>query len=198
MLESEMTSVFGPIRGKSGYSFANLHDSKIMDKIQYLYLIVYGKEDLPKSKLIGKEFAKGIVVDVVKGMVVSWANFGYETNTNQRGKWQSWVDTLVANKAMMLCQTIPQVKKDLKLVDIVKLEKGVKAKIEVLALDKVTKISLWTMKKNEVANLLSVVGFELEADMAEIVNMNKDILCVASKVEQVKVVLDTMMTMKDE
>lgn len=193
-----MTSVLGPARGKSGYSFANVHDNKIMDKIQYLYLIVYGKENLPKSKLIVKEFAKGIVIDVVKGMVVSWASFGYETNTNQRGKWQSWVDTLVAKKAMMLCQTIPQVKKDLKLVDIVKLEKGVKAKIEVLALDKVTKISLWTMKKNEVANLLNVVGFELEAAMAEIVNMNKDILCVASNVEQVKVVLDTMMTMKDE
>lgn len=34
--------------------------------------------------------------------------------------------------------------------------------------------------------------------MVEIVNMNKDILCVAFEVEQVKVVLDTMMTMKDE
>ncbi len=44
-------------------------------------------------------------------------------------------------------------KKDLKLVDIVKLEKGVKAKIEVLPLDKVTKISPWMMKKNEVADL---------------------------------------------
>ncbi len=48
------------------------------------------------------------------------------------------------------------------------------------------------------ANLLNVVGFELEVAMVEIVNMNKDILCVAFEVEQVKVVLDTMMTMKDE
>jgi hypothetical protein len=54
------------------------------------------------------------------------------------------------------------------------------------------------LKKNEVANLLNVVGFELEVAMVEIVNMNKDILCVAFEVEQVKVVLDTMMTMKDE
>jgi hypothetical protein len=40
-----------------------------------LYLIIYGKKDLPKYKLIGKEFAKGIVVVVVKGMVVSWGKF---------------------------------------------------------------------------------------------------------------------------
>jgi hypothetical protein len=110
------------------------------------------------------------------------------------------VDTLAAKKAMMLCQTIIQVKKDLKLVDIVKLEKGVKAKIEVLPLlDKVTKINPWMMKKkNDMANLLSVVGFELEAVKAKIMSMNKDILHVASKVEQIRVVLDTMMTMKDE
>jgi hypothetical protein len=74
----------------------------------------------------------------------------------------------------------------------------VKAKIEVLPLDKVTKISPWMMKKNEVADLWSVVGFELEAIMEKIVNMNKDILHVASKVEQVKVMFNTMMTMKDE
>jgi hypothetical protein len=34
--------------------------------------------------------------------------------------------------------------------------------------------------------------------MEKIVNMNKDILHVASKVEQVKVMFNTMMTMKDE
>ncbi len=98
-----MTLVFGLARSKSGYSFVDVHDRKIMDKIWYLYPIIYGKEDFPKSKLIGKEFAKGIVVDVVKGMVVSWASFGHETNPNQRGKWQLWVDTLVAKKVMMLC-----------------------------------------------------------------------------------------------
>jgi hypothetical protein len=83
---------------------------------------------------------------------------------------------------------------------IVKLEKGVKAKIEVLPLlDKVIEINPWMMmKKNDMANLLIVVGFELEVAKVEIMNMNKNILHVASKVEQIKVVLDTMMTMKDE
>ncbi len=113
-----MTLVFSLVRGRSGYSFVDVHDSKIMDKIWYLYPIIYGKEDLPKSKLIGKEFAKGIVVDVVKGMAISWASFGRETNTNQRGKWHSRVDTLVTKKAMMLCQTVIQVKKDVKLVTL--------------------------------------------------------------------------------
>jgi hypothetical protein len=62
VLESEMTLVFGLVRSRSGYSFADIHDIMIMDKIWYLYPIIYGKENLPKSKLIGKEFAKGICV----------------------------------------------------------------------------------------------------------------------------------------
>jgi len=51
---------------------------------------------------------------------------------------------------------------------------------------------------NLLIHLLRVVGFELEATRAKIMNMNKDILHVVSKVEQVRVVLDTMMTMNDE
>jgi hypothetical protein len=31
-----------------------------------LHVIVYGKNEGPESKLIGKEFARGIVVEVVK------------------------------------------------------------------------------------------------------------------------------------
>jgi hypothetical protein len=44
--------------------------------------MVYGKPIVPKSKLLGKEFTKGIVVEVVKGISISLANFGHETNTN--------------------------------------------------------------------------------------------------------------------
>jgi hypothetical protein len=90
--------------------------------------------------------------------------------------------------------------KGLKAGYIIKLEKGVKAKIELLPLlDKVIEISLWMMmKKNKVVDLLSVVGFELEATKVEFVNMNKNILHVASKVKQVRVVFDTMMRMKNE
>jgi hypothetical protein len=39
---------------------------------------MYGKSNVPKSKLLGKEFAKGIVVEVVKGKTISWASFGHE------------------------------------------------------------------------------------------------------------------------
>jgi len=51
-----------------------------------LYPIVYGKSTTPKSKLLGKEFAKGIVTKVVKGILLSWSSFGHETNINQQGK----------------------------------------------------------------------------------------------------------------
>jgi hypothetical protein len=39
----------------------------VLDRISETYLVVYNKEDVPKSKLIGKEFAKGIVAEIVKG-----------------------------------------------------------------------------------------------------------------------------------
>jgi hypothetical protein len=54
--------------------------------IKKLYPIVYGKSTTSKSKLLGKEFAKGTVTKVVKGILVSWASFGHETNINQQGK----------------------------------------------------------------------------------------------------------------
>jgi len=60
-----------------------------VDRIKEIYPIVYGKTKLPKSKLIGKEFAKGIVVEIMKGKKVSWVGFCHETNTNQRSKWLS-------------------------------------------------------------------------------------------------------------
>jgi hypothetical protein len=49
VLESEMVQVFGLARGRSAYSFANVHDDKVLDKIRKLYLVVYGKPTMPKS-----------------------------------------------------------------------------------------------------------------------------------------------------
>jgi hypothetical protein len=43
VLESEMVQVFGPVRGRSGYSFVNVHDDKVLDRIRVLYLMVYGQ-----------------------------------------------------------------------------------------------------------------------------------------------------------
>ncbi len=74
--------MFGPTRGRSRYSFVDVHDDKVLDRIRELYPMVYGKPTMPKSKLLGEEFTKGIVAKVVKGISVSWANFGHETNTN--------------------------------------------------------------------------------------------------------------------
>ncbi len=137
--------MFGPVRGRSGYSFANVHDDKVLDGIRELYLMVYGKPTMPKSKLLGKEFAKGIVVKVVKGISYSWASFGHEANTNQRGKWQSKLDTLNANKASLLGTDVVQVTKELKVVDIVKGEKDVKSKSEIkpISVGKVKEINPW-------------------------------------------------------
>jgi hypothetical protein len=44
-----------------------VHDNKVLDRIKELYPIMYGKSTMPKSKLLRKEFAKGIVAKVVKG-----------------------------------------------------------------------------------------------------------------------------------
>jgi hypothetical protein len=79
--------VFGLAKGRSGYSFVDVYDDKVLDKIKELYPIMHGKSNVPKSKLLGKGFAKGIVVEVVKGKTISWASFGHETNSNRQGKW---------------------------------------------------------------------------------------------------------------
>jgi hypothetical protein len=77
-----MVQVFSPTKGRSEYSFANVHDDKVLDRIRKLYHVVYGKPIVPESKLLGREFTKGIVVEVVKGISISWASFGHETNSN--------------------------------------------------------------------------------------------------------------------
>ncbi len=69
--EVEIKEVFGATKGRSGFSFIDYHDDKLLDRIKEIYPIIYGKDDVPKSKLIGKEFAKGIVVEIVKGGKVS-------------------------------------------------------------------------------------------------------------------------------
>jgi hypothetical protein len=111
LLEIDMVQVFGPIRGRSGYSFANVHNDKVLDRMEELYPIVYGKSFLPKSKLLGKDFSKGIMAKLVKGILISWANFSHESNTNQWGKWHSKLDILNAKKASLLGSYVLQVKR---------------------------------------------------------------------------------------
>ncbi len=73
----------------------------MVDRIKEIYPIVYSKTNLSRSKLIGKEFARGIVVEIVKGKRVNWARFYDETNTNQRSKWLSWMEKCIEKKDVL-------------------------------------------------------------------------------------------------
>jgi hypothetical protein len=53
-----------------------------VERIKEIYPIVYGNNEVPRSKLIRKDFGRGIVVEAVKGQKISWAEFGHEINTN--------------------------------------------------------------------------------------------------------------------
>jgi len=85
VLELEMVQLFGPTRGRSRYSFADVHDEKVLDRVKELYPIVYGKLIVPKFKLLW-EFAKGIMAKLVKKILVIWVSFSHEININQQGK----------------------------------------------------------------------------------------------------------------
>jgi len=104
--EVEIKEVFEEVWGKSGYSFVDCHHVQMVDRIKEIYPIVYSKTNLSRSKLIGKEFARGIVVEIVKGKKVNWAGFGHETNTNQRSKWLSWMEKCIEKKAILLGKTV--------------------------------------------------------------------------------------------
>ncbi len=78
----------------------------MLDRIKEIYPIIYNKEDVPKSKLIAKDFVKGIVAKIVKGKRVSWARFIHETNANQWSKWSSWMEKCVEKKVALLGKTM--------------------------------------------------------------------------------------------
>jgi hypothetical protein len=90
------------------------------------------------------------MVEMVKKVVVNCANFGHETNTNHKGKWESKLDTLITKKASPKMDVV-EVNKELKVIDNVKAEKGIKEKNEPLprSIGKVGEISPWIQKKKE-------------------------------------------------
>jgi len=94
----------------------------VVDRIKEIYPIVYGKKNLPKSKVIGKEFARGIIVEMVKGKKVNWARFGYETNINQRFKWLSLMEKCIEKKAILLGKIIIEVEIEEGVKDLMKRE----------------------------------------------------------------------------
>ncbi len=80
--------------------------------------------------MISKEFAKGIVVEIVKGKKVSWARFVHETNANQQSRWSSWMEKCVEKKVALLGKIVSKMKIEDGIVGLMKEEK--KGKWEVL------------------------------------------------------------------
>lgn len=107
--QTNLVEVFGPQRGKSGFFFGDCKDSELRSAIQKTYSIVYQHPFAPKNKLIGKEFAIGIVADVVKKLDVSWAAFACATNNNQRSAWKKKMTTALRSKAALTNQTFEEV-----------------------------------------------------------------------------------------
>lgn len=54
ILQTDLTSVFGPQRGKPRFWFGDVKDTKVKSAIARLYPIVYQKPHVVKTKLIGK------------------------------------------------------------------------------------------------------------------------------------------------
>lgn len=87
--DKEVTDVFGlpkGRKGRAGYHYGDCKDQKVLTRIIEIFPLVYLR-DLPKSKVIAKQFARGIVMEVKKKKLVSWAEFAAASNKNQRSKW---------------------------------------------------------------------------------------------------------------
>ena len=90
-------------------SFWGLQECRGEDCHQQNYPVVYQHPHGPKNKLIGKDFAIGIVDDVVKKLDVSWAAFALQTNCNQRSAWKKKMVTTLQSKALLIDQTFEEV-----------------------------------------------------------------------------------------
>lgn len=110
------------------------------------------------------------------------------------------MDTLITKKALLLGTDVGDVK-ELKVVEIVKVEKGVKAKSELglASIDKVREISPWIRKKkSEMAKLLYFVGNEMVATRLEFDNVHKEKERLCTKMEHVKVMHELITSMMKE
>jgi hypothetical protein len=108
---------------------------------------------------------------------------------------------LITKKALLLDMYVGDVKKELKVVEIVKVEKGVKAEneLELASIGKVGEISPWIhKKKSEMAKLLYVVGSEMEATRLELNSVHKEKEHLWTKMEHVKVVHESMTSMMEK
>ncbi len=160
--------------GRSGYYFDDCDNGWVVNRIKEFYPILYGKIDFCNSKLIGKEFATGIVLKMVKGKEVSWVGFGHETNTNQRSKWLSWMENCIEKKAILLSKTIVEVKIEKGVKDLTKgrWNKSLSLMLVVGRLEKSTFVlTLFWKEQIGMGELMNIVG--LESSRAKMVKLKK-------------------------
>ena len=77
--------------------------------INKIYPDVYQHPHGSKNKLIGNDFAIGIVANVVKKLDVSLAAFALQTNCNQRSAWKKKMVTALQSKARLTDKTFEEV-----------------------------------------------------------------------------------------
>ncbi len=85
LLEIDMVQVFGLVKRRSGYSFANVHNDKVLYRIEELYPLYMENLFSQSLNYWGRISQKAIVAKAVKGISISWANFGHETKTPTSG-----------------------------------------------------------------------------------------------------------------
>lgn len=98
LIEKDVSDVFGPAKGRngrSGYAYAECKYKDVVHRIVEIFPLVYLR-DLPRSKVIAKQFARGIIMEKQKKKPVSWADFAGTSNRNQRSKWMKKVTMCLA------------------------------------------------------------------------------------------------------
>jgi hypothetical protein len=117
------------------------------------------------------------------------------------GEIEIKVGYFYCKKASLLGTNVVEVKRDLKVFDIVKTYKCIKVESELVfaSIGNVGEINPWIQKKrNEVVDLVYVVGNELEVVRLKVDNINKVKECLCNKMEHVKVVHKSMTSMKEK
>lgn len=85
LLEKDITDAFGPAKGRNGragYHYGECKDEVVVARICEIFPVVYLR-NLPTSKVIAKQFARGIIMETLKNKPVSWADFAGTSNKNQ-------------------------------------------------------------------------------------------------------------------
>ncbi len=110
------------------------------------------------------------------------------------------MDILIAKKASILGMDVVEVNRELKVHDIVKVEKGIEVESEptLVSFGKGRGGHPLDRKTNEVVELVHVVANELEVAKLKLDNKNKDKECLCTKMEHINVVHESMTSMKEE